>query len=1064
MSKIFEKLGNVFEKRPFKSLFMALIVFAIMIVGALKVGMSTGSETLVQTDNDAYISNFKMEETFGSDAIMVLFEGDKSDLLGLDNLTKLYHIEQKLQYTEGIFTIMSPASVVHQITDKQISEIKSQVPNMSEGLSEIGTNLQKIGKELASKDLPNPNQFDDKINDLTSSLNPDLLMGDLDKTQEELSDKFVAMSSGLTEMGSKLVMIGQELGNQELPDLKEFEAKFNDLSSMTAMFDNLMTVQDNLNQGINEMSNGLKKNGSSLSEVSKQLFDMSNGLDETMKQKLQGIAKNLEMSANGLNTMSKKMAEELSTGPVKTSHALETIKINLGTQLQEMKEGLSAGGLNPKELNTMANGFVMMGENLKGLSAGMSGMDISEMLPNTSTIFANLKSDMNKELEDMKSLFGDGLDPEELKTMADGFQTMGENLVKISDGLEMFSDKSEMVVAHFPHNAEELENILYEEDQTLRAIFDETVIDENHIMMMIKLDGNIDDTIIDSVYDEVKQVVASEDIKVDTIISGKPVLDSALRTEMKSNMVVMIVSAVVLMFVILAFIFKVRWRVLSIGIVFISVIATLGLMGHLSVSMTMVSMAVFPILIGLGIDYSIQLQNRYEEDKSITIALVRIGKAIAISVVVTVLGFISLYASPVPMIQDFGKMLTIGVVVSFAGSVFLLMPILKARDLVDEKDSSTKNQDKDFFMDKLMSGIGRVSSKLSWLIVLGSLVLAGLGLIADQKVGVETDIETFMPQDMVALHDIHKVRDIVGSTNQMNLYFEDANILSKENIEWTQSIVEKIEAEYSDQIVDIKSIDTLIQNMALDEDLTHEEYLDVLDEIPKNQLKMFINEDKDQSVILMNVEHMATEELQTFVEDMYKTVDSSPMKVSVAGKSVLDVEMVKGLTDGRMKMTLLGLGLVFVALLVLYRSFFKALVVVFPVVVIVGMSGGVMYLLGLKYTPITATLGALILGMGTQTNIMLLERYLEERSNGKDKVASMDATLINIGAATLASGFTTLGGFSVLMTSKFEILKDFGLMTVINISLEILSTFILLPAVIWLLDRFLYKNKKVVKP
>lgn len=212
----------------------------------------------------------------------------------------------------------------------------------------------------------------------------------------------------------------------------------------------------------------------------------------------------------------------------------------------------------------------------------------------------------------------------------------------------------------------------------------------------------------------------------------------------------------------------------------------------------------------------------------------------------------------------------------------------------------------------------------------------------------------------------------------------------------------------------------------------------------------------------MNVEHMATAELQEFVEDMGDLLKDAPIKVSITGKSVLDVEMVKGLTDGRLKMTILGLGLVFVALLVLYRSFFKAIVAVFPVVLIVVMSGGIMNLLGLKYTPITATLGALVLGMGTEMTIMLLERYLEERNLGKEKKLALFTTIKYIGKATLASGLTTVGGFSVLMTSKFVILKDFGLMTVINISLAIMATFVILPALIWIFDRFIVKEKKEI--
>lgn len=1058
MNKIFKKLGDIFERKPFKTLFITIAVFAVMIMGAFNIGMSTGSHTLVQKDNKAYISNFEMEKEFGSDAIMILFEGESDELLGLNNLTKLYNIEQKLRYTDGIFTIMSPSSVVHQITDKQIKEIKDQVPNMSDGLNEIGLRLQSIGEELNTKNLPNPSMLDEKINELTSSLSSDNLIGEFEENEKELKEKFQTMSFGLSEMGDKLKNIGEELVNKEIPNPSDLEEKLSELENITLIFDDLIEGQYDLGIGIINMETGLTDSANGIGEISNQLMNMSSSLEDgnPLKEKLNTMAKQLAESSNGINQIAQN-SSQLTQGTTQTSSALENMSVKLSNQLKELKDGIINGGLEPEEFKQMSHGFIMMGENLDQLSQGMTSIDISDIAPDTSSVFSKISSKINIEMEEIKSIFNEGLDPSELKTMANGFISMGENLIRLSDGLGMFSDKSGMVVAEFPHNENELNNILYE-DNRLREVFEETVIDDNHIMMMIKLNGNIDDSDIDTVYKEIQNVVRSENLELDYTISGKPVLDSELRNEMKSNMQIMVISAVVVMFVILSFVFKVRWKTLSLGIVFISVLATLGLMGHLNVSMTMVSMAVFPILIGLGVDYSIQIQNRYEEEKSVSITLKQIGVAVGKAVIATVLGFISLYASPVPMIQDFGKMLTIGVLVSFIGSIFLLLPILKSRDLVDNKENVDASYMKSSFMEKLLSSIGKFSMKFSLVIVLVSIILAVMGLSVDSNVGVETDIETFMPQDMIALHDIHKVRDLVGSTNQMNLFFEDDDILSEENIKWTQDIIEKIKVTYPKQVVDIKSVDNLVNNISTEKELTHSEYLDVVENIPNSQKKMFINEKKDKSVILMNVEHMATEELQAFVSDMYNTIETSPMKVAVTGKSVLDVEMVKGLTDGRLKMTLIGLALVFAALLIMYKSSIKAFVVVFPVVIIVGMSGGIMYLFGLKYTPITATLGALILGMGTETNIMLLERYLEERNNGNDRDESINITLRQIGAATLASGLTTVGGFSVLMTSKFVILKDFGLMTVINIALELISTFILLPAVIWLFDKLLIKK------
>ena len=1064
MEKLFSKIGSRIEKTPFKMLFITIIIFAIMVTGVMKVNMATGSETLVKTDNDAYISNYAMEQEFGGDSIMVLLEGDQKDLLELDNMEKMWNVEQRLKYNEGIFTFMSPASIVHQITDRQGTEIKKQLPDMSNGLGELGDKLTEIGTELGGKELPDPEAVEKKLDNLIVSMDPNKLMEDMGGKQEaELKNKFLTMGNGLGEMGKKLTDIGNELGSKDIPNPKEMEEKLGELSNISNVFDELTEGEDNLAKGVTALGGGLNLSSEGLREISEQLRQMAEQMKDNPQiyQKLNMFAENIGKSSEGLSKMSENTVK-LSKGNENTSQALNNMGKKLKEVVAEMQNSLSGDGISSEELKKMSSGFVTMGENLSDLSNGLSEMATEgSILPDGSEVLSGFKANMEQEVAGMKDNLSGGISPDELKTMSDGFITMGENLNKLSDGLNTLHEKSGMMIPYFPHNQKELDNILYE-DGNLREIFSDTIIDDNHMMLMIKLKGNLDDRTIDSIYEDVSYAMEKEDFNVNYIVSGKPVLDSSLRTEMKSNMIIMVASAVALMFIILSLVFKVRWRILSLGIIFVSVIATLGLMGHLNVSMTMVSMAVFPILIGLGIDYSIQFQNRYEEEQSVKITLTQIGKAVGLAVLATVLGFVSLFASPVPMIQDFGKMLTIGVVVSFVGSIFLLMPVLAARDTVASKEGDVRNKDYDkpTVLDKILGATGKVVTKLAPIILIVSIGLATFGIIADTKVGVETDIETFMPQDMDALHDIHYIRDIVGSTNQMIIFMEDENLLSEKNLQWMRDTVDEVEGEFSSNIVDIKFIDNLVGNFSDIEDLNFTEYMDILEkDIPAAQRKMFINDEMDKGVILMNVEHMATEELQDFVESMDSLLKDAPIKTSITGKSVLDVEMVKGLTDGRLKMTIIGLGLVFVALLLLYRSFFKALVAVLPVVLIVGMSGGIMDLLGLKYTPITATLGALVLGMGTEMTIMLLERYLEERNLGKEKEEAMSITIKNIGKATVASGLTTVGGFSVLMTSKFVILKDFGLMTVINISLALIATFVILPALIWILDRFIVKEK-----
>jgi hydrophobe/amphiphile efflux-3 (HAE3) family protein len=413
------------------------------------------------------------------------------------------------------------------------------------------------------------------------------------------------------------------------------------------------------------------------------------------------------------------------------------------------------------------------------------------------------------------------------------------------------------------------------------------------------------------------------------------------------------------------------------------------------------------------------------------------------------------------MIQDFGKMLTIGVIVSFLGSIFLLLPIIQIGKLNDQPVKAIIHKAKqDSKLDQFFGGLTKLTLKLSVPILLTVLLLAGYGIYVDNQVGVETDIETFMPQNLPALIDIHKIRDAVETTDQIAIYLKDENILSEGNLAWIDTKVQSLLTTYSNEVVSIKSLSSLLNTLGANENTSYDDKLLMMNDLPVTQRAMFVNEDENESLILVNIKHLSTDASKALIQDLRIDLMDAPMEVQLTGKTVMDVEMVEGLTSGRITMTLLGLGLVFMALLLIYRNLFKALIPIIPVVLIIGISSLVMVGMKIDFTPITATLGALVLGMGSEMTIMVMERYLEEREIGLTKIDAMSLSIQKIGKAVLASGLTTIGGFAVLLFSDFVILQDFGFMTVINISLALLSTFIVLPPLIVLFDRFLV-NKEV---
>jgi predicted RND superfamily exporter protein len=177
-------------------------------------------------------------------------------------------------------------------------------------------------------------------------------------------------------------------------------------------------------------------------------------------------------------------------------------------------------------------------------------------------------------------------------------------------------------------------------------------------------------------------------------------------------------------------------------------------------------------------------------------------------------------------------------------------------------------------------------------------------------------------------------------------------------------------------------------------------------------------------------------------------LDLSIDEITITGQSVVDAEMLDAMTSDRLYITLLGVGLVFLVLLVFYRNLFKALIAILPIVLIIGWSGGLMYLFGFEYTPLTSTLGALIIGIGIEFTILILMRYYElQKTHGTSEDNIVNAISL-MSKPIIVSAITTIGGFSALILSDFQILSNFGIMTLVNISLALISALFVLPAIL----------------
>ncbi len=122
---------------------------------------------------------------------------------------------------------------------------------------------------------------------------------------------------------------------------------------------------------------------------------------------------------------------------------------------------------------------------------------------------------------------------------------------------------------------------------------------------------------------------------------------------------------------------------------------TLGIIGWTNFEVTMTVIIVGPILLALGVSYGLHITNRYAEEggtksEKMKASLSSTGKAVFLSAVTTVIGFISLVFTPMAPIQTVGIALSGGIVVVYVLTMFMVPNLTLLLDLRKPKHPPLK--------------------------------------------------------------------------------------------------------------------------------------------------------------------------------------------------------------------------------------------------------------------------------------------------------------------------------------------------------------------------------------
>jgi hydrophobe/amphiphile efflux-3 (HAE3) family protein len=566
------------------------------------------------------------------------------------------------------------------------------------------------------------------------------------------------------------------------------------------------------------------------------------------------------------------------------------------------------------------------------------------------------------------------------------------------------------------------------------------------------------------------------------VVTGVPVVAAGLADAVRSSIFVLLGAALVLMAATLALVFNARLRLLPLALALAAAALTFGALSIAGGDLTMASIAALPVLIGLAVDYAIQFQARYNEaaergEPEPAVAAVSAGgPTILTAGVATATGFLVLLLSPVPMVRGFGALLVVGIVIAlvcalcagFAALTRFSRPGAPARDrfarLRALREHPRAVAGREWLADRSWRALGVSLSRPRRVLAIG-LAVAIVGLAVDTQTGVTSDIQELVPQDLRALRDVDTLQKETGVSGEIDVTIRADDITDPKVIAWMTSFQEQVlkahgfrtgkrctQERNPPELCPALSLPDLFSTAGNGQAAVRR----LLDAVPSYFSQGVVTKDRKTANLAFGIRLMPLDRQKDVVDDIKARLKPPPgVQASVVGLPVLAAEANGALSSPwRRGLTLIAaLAGVFLVLLVARRSAREAAVPLIPIALATGWSGLVVFILGLlpgplevDLNPMSVTLSALVIAISTEFSVLLSARYRQERDGGAGPARAVELAYASTGAAVLASGVTAIAGFAALVFSDIRMLRDFGIVTVVDLTVSLLGVMIVLPA------------------
>ena len=548
-------------------------------------------------------------------------------------------------------------------------------------------------------------------------------------------------------------------------------------------------------------------------------------------------------------------------------------------------------------------------------------------------------------------------------------------------------------------------------------------------------------------------------------VTGTVAMQKAIQKTSMTNLITIFPIALVLVSIVLFFFHRTFKGII---IAFLpptyAIVLTFGVLGIVQPQLTIISVAIIALLLGLGVDYTIHLMNRFAEEHAIEDKVERIekilnftGRAVLLSTVTTIIGFSSLMISSISPIVTFGFGCAIGILFCFISAIIIVpcLVIILKYEKIDHIPSWKK------LAKFIINNRTRIIFIASFLAVLSLVVLPQ----------VKTDVNylDLAPKGIPEVEAMYIYSENFGSGSNFNaLLIEtdpqgllDPNVIEKiflmeeEMREVIRDQFPDIEEERLEKSVysvadEIKPVTDIINRSIILKKLT--DMVDaekiILDMVAENGI---ISKDFSKTIVSVAIPigagiekiNNVINEINTIAGDTILPHNGRVSKLT--GQDAITINVNNKLTDQQVRSMILALILVLAALIIIFNSSIYGFLTMIPVIFVLMWEPGFLVALDIPLSLVTISIAAIMVGIGIDYGVHITHRFREEMSNGSTKLDAIKTSIEKTGSSLVEAALTTIAGVCAIYFENIDTLNEFVTVVVLMTALSCIAAALILP-------------------